>query len=323
MGNVTINTYKTNYKPGMKAIVKISLFLLIILHSTSGFPQCVSPTDCDGDGVLDNIDLDDDNDGILDVDEVVGNSSTSWGLVNPTTANGVIDNSGCLNGGDPIGYNISNPPSQGDSDGNIYFSKSAFGGLPKDGDFEMTFDVPVNIRIASNTAQFGVPDDGLNYLNSIDDDILNIIQNNSRIANTEIAKEVGLTPSAVLERLRKLERNGSIKGYHATLDVEQMGVPLLAFVNVKIKACNWNDQVSKRLSEITWVQEIHEIVGNDSYLLKVRVKDTAHLSQVLKTQISTIPDVVHTQTTIVLNSIKESSKLHLNLNIKTNKEVLA
>src|SRR5918997_6856496 len=105
-------------------------------------------------------------------------------------------------------------------------------------------------------------------MNDIDKKILNIIQKDARISNAEIARQVGLAPSAVLERIRKLEERGVIQGYAAEIDADQVGFGLTAFVFVRTNECG--DGTDKILAKIPEVLEVHDVAGEDSYLLKVR-----------------------------------------------------
>ena len=85
-------------------------------------------------------------------------------------------------------------------------------------------------------------------INEIDMQILNILQKDARIANAEIARQVGLAPSAVLERIRKLEERGVIKGFETKLDAAAVDYGLTAFVAVRTHECC--DETDKFLAEI-------------------------------------------------------------------------
>jgi Lrp/AsnC family leucine-responsive transcriptional regulator len=144
-------------------------------------------------------------------------------------------------------------------------------------------------------------------IDNIDKQILNIIQKDARIANAEIARQVGLAPSAVLERVRKLEERGVIRGYAAELDAAQVEFGLTAFVAVRTRECC--SETDKSLAQIPEVLEVHDVAGEDSYLLKVRVKDARHLSRLLRERLRNVPNVAGTKTTVVLQTIKETMAL--------------
>lgn len=146
-------------------------------------------------------------------------------------------------------------------------------------------------------------------INEIDRQILNILQQDARIANAEIARRVGLAPSAVLERIRKLEERGVIKEFATKLDAAALDFGLTAFVAVRTNNCC--DETDRLLAEIPEVLEVHDVAGEDSYLLKVRVRDTEHLARLQRERLRTVPNVVMMKTTIVLQTIKETTALPL------------
>lgn len=144
-------------------------------------------------------------------------------------------------------------------------------------------------------------------IDNIDRQILNIIQEDARIANAEIARQVGLAPSAILERIRKLEDRGVIKGFETRLDAKQLEYGLTAFVAVRTHECCY--ETDKFLAAIPEVLEVHDVAGEDSYFLKVRVKDTEDLSRLMRQELKNVPNVASTKTTIVLQTIKETTAL--------------
>jgi Lrp/AsnC family leucine-responsive transcriptional regulator len=146
-------------------------------------------------------------------------------------------------------------------------------------------------------------------IDDIDKGILDIIQRNGRESNAEIARQVGLAPSAVLERIRKLEDRGVIKGYETRLDPRQVGLGLTVFVSVRTSECGGG--VEEALSAIPEVLEVHDVAGEDCYLIKVRTTDTEELGRLLRERIKLIPRVIGTRTTVVLQTFKETSALPL------------
>jgi Lrp/AsnC family leucine-responsive transcriptional regulator len=141
-----------------------------------------------------------------------------------------------------------------------------------------------------------------------DQKILELLQDDARIPNAEIARQVGMAPSAVLERVRKLEERGLVKDYQARLNPKALGAGLLAFIQVRSEDYTGDSHVSERFCELPEVQEVHDVAGEDCFLLKVRVADTEALGRLVK-GINSIPTVRGTRTTIVLETYKESSKL--------------
>ena len=147
-------------------------------------------------------------------------------------------------------------------------------------------------------------------IDDIDLKILTLLQENARIAQVEIAKVVGLAPSAVLERMRKLEARGAIRGYVALVDPHVVDQRMLAFVAVRTSAVGQDEGVvAQRLAAIPEVLEVHYVAGDDGLLLKMRARDAEHVGELLRQQVGTVPGVRSTRTTIVLGSIKETPRL--------------
>jgi Lrp/AsnC family transcriptional regulator, leucine-responsive regulatory protein len=143
-------------------------------------------------------------------------------------------------------------------------------------------------------------------IDGIDLHILNIMQKDARITNAEIARQVGLAPSAVLERVRKLEESGVIRGYATEVDAGRVGYGLTAFVFVRTSSCG---AIDNTLASIPEVLEVHDVAGEDCYLLKVCAKDTEGLGNLLRDKLKPIPEILSTRTTVVLKTIKETRAL--------------
>jgi Lrp/AsnC family transcriptional regulator, leucine-responsive regulatory protein len=150
-------------------------------------------------------------------------------------------------------------------------------------------------------------------LDDIDRRILGALQENARTSQAEIARSVGLAPSAVLERLRKLEAAGVIRGYAALLDPGAIDQRLLAFVAMRTTDRPGEVRVGRAVAELPEVLEVHHVAGDDCLLLKVRARDTADLASLLRDRLGGLKGIRSTRTTIVLESIKESPRLPLDL----------
>lgn len=143
--------------------------------------------------------------------------------------------------------------------------------------------------------------------------ILSILQADARTSNAEIARQVGMAPSAVLERIRKLEERGVVLGYEARLHAPSLGAGLVAFVFVRTdERCGAAETASALLS-IREVQEIHDVAGEDCFLVKVKVADTEALGRLLRERIGPVPTIRSTRTTIVLQTLKETSSIPIPL----------
>jgi Lrp/AsnC family leucine-responsive transcriptional regulator len=148
-------------------------------------------------------------------------------------------------------------------------------------------------------------------IDEIDAQILERLQENARVTQAEIAKAVGLAPSAVMERIRKLESKGVIQGYSAAIDPHVAGLPLLAFVSVRTSEYGPEQPSAQALAAIPEVLEVHHVAGDDCYLLKVRAQDAEHLGRLLRQEIAAVPHVTSTRTTIVLGTSKETIRIPL------------
>jgi len=111
-------------------------------------------------------------------------------------------------------------------------------------------------------------------IDEIDRKILNIIQSNARASHNEIAKEVGMAASAIFERIRKLEKRGIIQGYETRLNPKALDLGLVAFIFIRAHEHVGTLETGKLLAHIPEVLEIHDVAGEDCYLVKVRVANT-------------------------------------------------
>ena len=144
-------------------------------------------------------------------------------------------------------------------------------------------------------------------LDAIDLRILQLLQEDARIANAAIARDVELAPSAVFQRIKKLETQGIIRGYHAALDPDALDQGLLAFITVQTGEGARARETAELLAGVPEVLEVHRVVGEDCFFLKARVRDTRALGALLDEKIQTLPPVASTRTTIVLSTAKEAS----------------
>jgi Lrp/AsnC family transcriptional regulator, leucine-responsive regulatory protein len=146
-------------------------------------------------------------------------------------------------------------------------------------------------------------------LDEISLNILKILQEKARIPNIEVARQVEMAPSAVLERIRKLERQGYIDGYEVRLNPERFDRRQIAFIEVRTSSVGDNPQTGHELAAIPEVQEVHYVAGNDGYLIKLRVADTTELAAIIREKIAVITEVVSTRTTTVLHTYKETARI--------------
>lgn len=140
--------------------------------------------------------------------------------------------------------------------------------------------------------------------------ILQILQEDARISNAELSRRVGMAPSAVLDRVRRLEERKVIVGYEARLSPKALDLGLTAFIFVRTSLVEASAQ-TRCLASFPEVLEVHDVAGEDCFLLKVRVRDTEALTRLLRERISAVAGVIGTRTTIVLETAKENNTLPL------------
>jgi Lrp/AsnC family leucine-responsive transcriptional regulator len=139
--------------------------------------------------------------------------------------------------------------------------------------------------------------------------ILQRMQENARVSNADLARELEMAPSAVLERVKKLEQKNVILHYNTCIDPNVVGQKLLAFIFIKASEGLNSGPAGLALAKIPEVQEVHHVAGEDCYLVKVRTADSASLMALMRTRFSKIPNILSTKTTIVLETLKEEQKL--------------
>jgi len=146
-------------------------------------------------------------------------------------------------------------------------------------------------------------------LDNTDLHILQLMQENARIPNVDMAKKLEMAPSAVLERVKKLEQKKVIRNYTASIDPAAVEQKLLAFIFIKTTDGMGCSVTGPALARIPEVQEVHNIAGEDCYLVKVRTADSAGLIALMRNEFARIPTIQSTKTTIVLETVKEEQKL--------------
>jgi Lrp/AsnC family leucine-responsive transcriptional regulator len=142
--------------------------------------------------------------------------------------------------------------------------------------------------------------------------ILEILQKKARVPNVEVARTIGMAPSAVLERIKKLEASGVIQGYEVRLNPDMFQCAMVAFVEVTVSDPACFPEIGQTLSAIDQVQEVHYLAGRDCLMVKLRAKDNKELESLLMKRINNIHNVSSTRTHIALSTFKESAKIVIN-----------
>ncbi len=139
--------------------------------------------------------------------------------------------------------------------------------------------------------------------------ILKILQKKARIPFVDVARQVGLAPSAVLERIRKLERQNIIRGYEVRLNPDYFQRGLVAFLTVKTSESADDGTIGKKLAYRPKVQEVHYVAGDDAFLVKVRGATVEELERLIREKIKSIEGVSSIRTSIAFKTYKETSQI--------------
>ncbi|MEU1391601.1 Lrp/AsnC family transcriptional regulator [Nonomuraea sp. NPDC048881] len=137
-------------------------------------------------------------------------------------------------------------------------------------------------------------------MEEIDRRIVTLLAHDGRMSFTDLARETGLSVSAVHQRVRRLEKRGVVRGYAAVIDHDAIGLPLTAFVSIKPIDPAAPDDAPVRLAHLSAIEACHSVAGDESYILKVRVASPVALEDLLQ-QIRASANV-STRTTVVLST---------------------
>lgn len=148
-------------------------------------------------------------------------------------------------------------------------------------------------------------------LDKTDHKILTILQENAKITNAKLSEEIGLSPAPTLERVKKLDKSGIIKSYHATLDNAKIGLGVSTFVQVTLRGHN-KENIEIFLEKIVQIEEVvecHHITGVGDFLLKVVAVDIAAYQKLMLEKVSDIKVIDSLQSMIILSTFKDSKVL--------------
>jgi len=146
-------------------------------------------------------------------------------------------------------------------------------------------------------------------LDETDLKLLALLQKDGLQSMADLSKAIGIAPSTLNDRVKRLGRLGVIRGTHAQIDPDALGLGLLAFVFVGWSEGSVEADFLKRVAAADQVLECHHVTGGWNYLLKVRVSDTRALESFLGTVLKQVKGLQRTETLIVLSSPKETAAL--------------
>ncbi|AFD07558.1 Lrp/AsnC family transcriptional regulator [Solitalea canadensis] len=146
-------------------------------------------------------------------------------------------------------------------------------------------------------------------LDDIDLKILALKQDNACMSNADLAKSLGMAPSAMLERVRKLEKRGIIQSYTTRINPLALNQRLLAFVFIKTSSAPCDCNQDEAIVQLPGIQEVHHIAGDDCYLIKIRTENSQSLVKWMREELGRVSGILSTRTTIVLETLKETTQL--------------
>jgi Lrp/AsnC family leucine-responsive transcriptional regulator len=151
-------------------------------------------------------------------------------------------------------------------------------------------------------------DKKIQTLTKIDRNILRTLQNDGRISYTDLAKKVGLSVTPCIERVKRLESNGYIKGYSAALNPLQLEADLVVFVQIRLNHTSQEnfEEFRRSVLELENIQSCFLVSGNYDYLLKARVADMAAYRELLGHRILKLPAVQESTSYVVMEELKDS-----------------
>lgn len=145
-------------------------------------------------------------------------------------------------------------------------------------------------------------------LDKTDRKILAILQREARISITELAARIGLSPTPVNERIKRLERDRVITGYHAHLNQQLLGLRILVFVELRLskKSAEIFDAVKRELALVPEILECHLVAGEFDYLIKARIPDMQDYRSLLGRILLKLPMAIESRSYVVMEEVKES-----------------
>lgn len=143
-------------------------------------------------------------------------------------------------------------------------------------------------------------------LDKIDKNILEILQKNGNITNSQLSKEIGLSPAPTLERVKKLEQSNILKSYHAKLNTQTLGLGVMVFVSISLSSHKVGKLESfvKKITDIPEVLECYNVTGQGDFLVKILIEDIATYHTLIVQKLSQIEEIGNMSSMIVLHDYK-------------------
>lgn len=151
-------------------------------------------------------------------------------------------------------------------------------------------------------------------LDRIDRRILNVLQRDGRIANVELARQVNLTPTPCLERVKRLEKDGFITDYVALINPVKANAALCAYIEIQLVSSTTEafKRFNQEMLDLPEVQECQMVAGGFDYLIKIRVANMQHYQRFLGEKLASIRDISQTHTYVVIQDVKSETAVYIN-----------
>ena len=145
-------------------------------------------------------------------------------------------------------------------------------------------------------------------LDEIDRGILELLQSDCKATLAKVGEQVGLSAPAVVERVKRLEHEGFIEGYHARLNARLLGLDVCAFISVWTTHARAMDELTVHIESFEDILECHHVTGDPTLLLKVKTRNTQSLERLISA-VRSLPGVERTETNVVLSTWVERAGL--------------
>ena len=148
-------------------------------------------------------------------------------------------------------------------------------------------------------------------IDNIDRKILETLQDDGRIKNSDLAKIINISPPPTAERVKKLEKNGYINKYVALVNPTKVGITCFTYVEVTLirHGKEGVERFMRSIVKLDEVMECHHITGGADFLLKIATKDIPTYEQFIIQSLTALPDVQHLKTLVVLSTLKQETKI--------------
>ncbi|CAH0537795.1 Lrp/AsnC family transcriptional regulator [Vibrio marisflavi] len=145
-------------------------------------------------------------------------------------------------------------------------------------------------------------------LDRIDREILRALQLKGRLSVVELAKQVNLTNSPCADRVKRLEKEGIIKGYHAELDPEKLGLDVQVFIHIRLDQSSFSvfEKFASAVDLMPEIEECYSLSGDFDTMIKIRVKDMKAYRTFMSSKLGTLPGVIQTRSEVVIEEHKKS-----------------